>query len=102
MSIKKQYIKNKSICKATFRVLKDVGNGAKEMHVVGEFNKWDKEATPMKSHKDGTFTSTVALDPNRKYQFRYLTDGVDWITDLDADDHIYCPYGDCDNSVIIT
>jgi len=50
MGIKKQYLKNKSQCKVTFRVRKDVGNGAREMHVVGEFNKWDKGATPMKSN----------------------------------------------------
>lgn len=102
MTIKKQYLKNKSQCKVTFRVPKDVGNGAKEMHVVGEFNNWDKGATPMKSHKGGIFVATVALEPNRKYQFRYIADGVAWLNDKDADDYIYCPYGNCENSVIIT
>ena len=102
MSIKKQYVKNKSCCKVTFKVQKEMGNGAKQMHVVGEFNQWDTGATPMKCHKDGTFATTLDLDPNRKYQFRYLADGVDWITDIEADTHIHCPYGNCDNSVIIT
>jgi len=102
MSIKKQYLKNKSQCKVTFRVQKEVGNGAKEMHVVGEFNQWDKCATPMKSHKDGTFAATADLDPNKKYQFRYLADGVNWLNDNDADTYIHCSYGNCENSVIIT
>ena len=42
MTIKKQYLKNKSQCKVTFRVHKEMGNGAKEMNVVGEFNQWNK------------------------------------------------------------
>jgi len=101
MSVKKQYLKNKSQCKVTFRVQKE-GDGAKEMCVVGEFNQWNKNATPMKSHKDGTFTATVDLDPNKKYQFRYLADGVSWLNDAEADTYIHCPYGNCENSVIIT
>ena len=102
MTIKKQYLKNKSQCKVTFRVQKEMGNGAKQMHVVGEFNQWDKGATPMKSHKNGTFAATVNLDPNKKYQFRYLADGVNWLNDMDADTYLYCPYANCENSVIIT
>jgi 1,4-alpha-glucan branching enzyme len=102
MTIKKQYLKNKSQCKVTFRVHKEMGNGAKQMHVVGEFNQWDKGTTPMKHHKDGSFAVTVDLDPNKKYQFRYLADGVNWLNDKDADTYIHCPYGNCENSVIIT
>ncbi|MDX2441576.1 MAG: isoamylase early set domain-containing protein [Desulfobacterales bacterium] len=102
MAIKKQYFKTKSQCKVTFRVQKEMGNGAKEIHVVGEFNQWDKGATPMKSYKNGTFAATVDLDPNKKYQFRYLADGVNWLNDTDADAYIHSPYGNCDNSVIVT
>lgn len=102
MSIKKQYLKNKALCKVTFRVHKDVGNGAKKMHVVGEFNQWDKNATPMKIYKDDTFTATVDLDPNKNYQFRYLADDVNWINEREADDYKHCAYGNCENSVIVT
>jgi 1,4-alpha-glucan branching enzyme len=102
MTIKKQYVKNKSRCKVTFQVQKEMENGPKQMYVVGEFNQWDKGATPMKCQKDGTFTVTVDLDPNGTYQFRYLADGVDWISDQDADTYVHCPYGNCKNSVVIT
>lgn len=102
MSIEKQYLKNNNKCKVTFRVQKEEGNDAKEMYVVGEFNKWDKCATPMKSYKNGTFAVAVNLDPNKKYQFRYLADGVNWLNDTGADTYIHCPYGNCDNSVIVT
>jgi len=102
MTIKKQYFKNKSQCKVTFRVPKEMGSGAKEMHVVGEFNQWNKSATPMKSYKNGTFAIAVALEPNQKYQFRYLADGVNWLNDKDADTYFYSPYGKCENSVVVT
>ncbi len=102
MSIKKKYLKNRSQCKVTFLVREEIGNGVKEMHVVGEFNKWDKYATPMKSYKDGSFVATVDLDPNSQYQFRYLADGEGWFNDTDADTYIHCAYANCENSVIIT
>ncbi len=102
MSIKKKYLKNKPLCKVTFRVQKEIGNGAKKMCVVGEFNKWNKGATPMKRYKNGTFSATVRLDSNKTYQFRYLADGVDWVNDMDADTYVHCSYGNCENSVIIT
>lgn len=31
--------------------------------------------------KDGRFAATVDLDPNQKYQFRYLADGENWLKD---------------------
>jgi 1,4-alpha-glucan branching enzyme len=102
MTIKKQYLKNRAICKVTFRVKKEMGNGAKQLHVVGEFNKWDKGATPMKSYKNGTFATTIDLDTNKKYQFRYLADGEVWLNDNEADAFIHSPYGNCENSVIVT
>jgi 1,4-alpha-glucan branching enzyme len=101
MTIKKQYLKNKSQCKVTFLAQKEMGGGGKEMHVVGEFNQWDKCATPMKKDKNGTFAATVNLDLNKKYQFRYLADGVNWFNDAKADAYIHSVYGNCDNSVIV-
>jgi hypothetical protein len=56
MTIKKQYLKNKSQCKVTFL---------------------------------------------KKYQFRYLADGVNWFNDAKADAYIHSVYGNCDNSVIV-
>ncbi len=102
MSIQKQYLKNKSQCRVTFRIQKEMGNGAKEMYVVGEFNQWNKSATPMKSYKNGNFSIAVSLEANQKYQFRYLADGVNWLNDNDADTYFYSPYGNCENSVIVT
>ncbi|MCK5836524.1 MAG: isoamylase early set domain-containing protein [Desulfobacula sp.] len=102
MSIKKQYLKTKPVCKVTFRIRKEANGGARKIHVVGEFNKWNKDATPMTGYKNGSFSATIDLDLNREYQFRYLVDSVDWRNDGEADTYIHSPYGNCDNSVVIT
>ncbi|MFH2059781.1 MAG: isoamylase early set domain-containing protein [Pseudomonadota bacterium] len=101
MSIKKQFIKNKPVCKVTFRVPKEVSGGAIAVNLVGEFNSWDTNATPMKSYKNGSFSTTIDLEVKKEYQFRYLINGVDWKNDQEADTYIHCPYGHCENSVVI-
>ena len=59
MSIKKQYLKSKPLCKVTFRIPEDIGKAAETAHVVGEFNDWDFFSTPMKKLKKGAFTVQV-------------------------------------------
>jgi hypothetical protein len=102
MSIKKLYLKTKPVCKVTFRVQKEANGGSKRINVVGEFNKWNKDATPMKRFKNGSFSKSIDLDLNREYQFRYLIDAVDWRNDWDADTYVHSSYGNCNNSVVIT
>jgi len=41
MSIKKQYLKTKPVCKVTFRISEKRGNSAGTARDVGEFNNWD-------------------------------------------------------------
>jgi len=101
MSIKKQYLKNKPICKVTFRMPKEAAESAEKVHVVGEFNNWNIHATPMKKLKNGTFTVTVDLEQKRAYQFRYLMDETKWENDRQADGYVPTSYGDSDNSVIV-
>ena len=100
MSIKKQYLKSKPVCKVTFRISEDVGNSAGTAHVVGEFNNWDFDSTPMKKLKTGAFTTTVNLEKGKEYQFRYLLDNKNWENDADADKSVPTPFGDCENSVV--
>lgn len=101
MSIKKQYLKSKPICKVTFRMPKEAANSAEKAHVVGEFNNWDVHATPMKKLKNGAFTVTVDLEQEREYQFRYLVDETKWENDWHADKYVPTSYGDSDNSVVV-
>lgn len=101
MSIKKQFLKSKPVCKVTFRISEEMGNSAGTAHVVGEFNNWNFSSTPMKKLKNGAFTATLDLEKGREYQFRYLLDKKSWENDADADKFIPTPYGDSKNSVIV-
>lgn len=100
MSIKKQYLKTKPLCKVTFRISEKLGNSAGTAHVVGEFNNWDIFSTPMKKLKKGAFTATLDLEKGREYQFRYLLDKKKWENDANADRFEVTPFGDSENSVI--
>ena len=100
MSIKKQYLKTKPVCKVTFRISEEIGNSAGTAYVVGEFNNWDFFSTPMKKLKKGGFTATLNLEKGRAYQFRYLLDNRIWQNDEDADRFVPTPFGDSENSVI--
>ncbi len=53
MSIRKQFLKRKSVCKVTFKVPEEIGNTATLAHVVGDLNDWSTSASPMKRLKDG-------------------------------------------------
>jgi 1,4-alpha-glucan branching enzyme len=101
MSIKKQFLKTKPVCKVTFRISEEVGDSAKTAHVVGEFNGWNFLATPMRRLKSGAFTTTLNLEQGREYQFRYLLDKKNWENDANADHFVPTPYGDSENSVIV-
>ena len=101
MSIKKQYLKSRPVCKATFRIPEEMGNLADTAHIVGEFNNWTFFSNPMQKLKSGAFTATLELEPGREYQFRYLLDKKIWKNETDADKSVTTPYEDCQNSVII-
>lgn len=101
MSIKKQFLKSKPVCKVTFRVPEKIGNSAQTAHVVGEFNDWNYGATPMKKLKSGAFSTVLDLEQGREYQFRYLLDKKNWENDVEADKFVATPFGDSKNSVIV-
>ena len=101
MSIKKQYLKTNPVCKVTFRLEPEEAQNAKSVHIVGEFNNWNKQKTPMKRLKNGAFTLTLDLEPKRQYQFRYLIDQHIWANDAAADHYAPTEFAGTDNSVVI-
>ncbi|NNG00118.1 MAG: glycoside hydrolase [Desulfobacteraceae bacterium] len=101
MSIKKQYLRSRPICKVTFRMPKTVAEGAHAVHLVGEFNNWSTIGTPMKSLKSGEFKTTLELTPGKEYQFRYLINQEKWENEWEADKYVRNDFGNCDNSVIV-
>jgi 1,4-alpha-glucan branching enzyme len=52
MSLKKQFLKSKPVCKVTFTVDPTLVEGAKEVAVLGDFNNWDPSETTMRKLND--------------------------------------------------
>ncbi|MCG8318332.1 MAG: isoamylase early set domain-containing protein [Cytophagales bacterium] len=100
MSIKKQYLKSKPLCKVTFSLPKESANSAKKVNVVGEFNDWNEKALPMKKLKDGSFKVTQDLSVGQEYQFKYLLDGEVWENDSNADKYVANEFT-TENSVVV-
>lgn len=99
--IKKQFLKNKPVCKATFSLPKEAVESANEVFLVGDFNDWDTDkGIQMTQLKNGSFKATVELETGKEYQFRYLIDGETWENDWEADKYVATPFG-VDNSVVI-
>ena len=52
------------------------------VYLVGDFNGWNRTATPMTRGENGEWTHRLAL-PEGTYQFKYLADG-EWFLDYAA------------------
>lgn len=96
--LEKKYMKTKGECEVTFSAPADLQ--AETVYLVGDFNGWDEQQTPMKRQKDGTFTVKLKLEKGREYQFRYLVNGSEWRNDWAADRYLPNPYSG-DNSVVV-
>lgn len=99
--MKKRYLKKGQSCKVTFMLPKEAANKAKKVHVLGEFNKWDTNATPLKRLKAGNFSTTLELACGRSYRFKYLIDDARWENDWHADSYIPNQYGGEDSLVSV-
>jgi len=101
MSIKKQFLKTKPVCKVSFKVAKELANGASKVNIAGDFNNWNKTSDELNMLKDGSFSITLDLETGREYQFRYILDGSYWINDEAADKYCSSGFGDSQNSVVV-
>ena len=101
MSLKKQTLKSKPVCKVTFRIPKEMAPDANEATVVGDFNDWKEDVTPMQKLKSGDFTVTLELSSNQSYQFRYLLNKSEWVNEQEADGYVPNAFGE-ENSVVNT
>ena len=102
MSIKRMYLKSRPVCKVTFEIAEGLNKSAKEIRLVGEFNDWSALAHPMKRLKNGVYSTTIDLMKGTEYQFRYLVDGSTWENEPESDKFVPTPYGNSENSVLIT
>ena len=96
MAIKKQFLKSKPVCKVTFTV---AAKEANNVAVVGSFNEWNAESTPLKKLKNGSFKGTVDLEAKTSHEFKYLIDGV-YVNENEADGFAWSNFANAENSVI--
>ncbi len=101
LGIKKKYLKNKNICKTTFKLAAEAVPDAQSVYIVGDFNGWSIHADRMKKMKNGDHNIILDLEPGKEYQFRYLIDDSKWENDWKADKYVKSPYGDSENSVVV-
>jgi len=98
MSIEKQYLKTKPVCKVTFTVAAD--QQVESVALAGDFNQWDPQALPMKKNKQGVFSTSLNLPKDQSYQFRYVINGEQWVNDDQADSYLPTQVSYEQNSVI--
>jgi 1,4-alpha-glucan branching enzyme len=96
MSIKKQFIKTKPVCKVTFSIEAKESFSAS---VVGDFNNWDSTVGELTKLKNGTFKGVFDLDKDSNYEFKYLIDGA-YVNDEAADSYKWNEYAGAENSVL--
>lgn len=99
MSIKKQFLKSKDICKVTFRIPAEAAEGCEKAYILGSFNDWQPKL--MKGLKDGSHKIVLDLEKNEEYPFRYLLDEDKWLNDEEADNFIQSEYADAENGVVV-
>ena len=95
--LKKKYLKSKDVCKVTFYTPSELD--AEKVYLVGDFNEWKENETPMEPLKDGRFKVTIDLPKDTTYQFRYLVNNDEWHNDWEADQYVPNPFSG-DNSVV--
>ena len=71
---------------------------ARTAAVVGSFNEWDANRTPMSQEPEGHWKATVWL-PAGRYEYRFVVDGQ-WISDPTARESVENPFGST-NSVLL-
>ena len=96
MSIAKQYLKTKPVCKVTFTV---PAEDAKKVAVVGDFNNWNPKGALLKKLKNGTFKGTLDLPKETTYEFRYLVDGA-YVNETEADRYQWNDFAGAENAVL--
>ena len=97
--MKKTYTKTGNSCRVTFSLPADVG--AESVALCGEFNEWNQEKHPLKRRKDGSFSTTISVQPGMEYRFRYWLDEERWENDWAADKYLPNSFGSEDSVLVV-
>ncbi|WP_413934046.1 isoamylase early set domain-containing protein [Nitrospira sp. BLG_1] len=74
--------------------------GATQVVLVGSFNGWATDATPMTIVEGALWSVTVPLNPG-EYPFMFVIDGGQWITPPHAEDFVTDGFGQTNGVVIV-
>ena len=96
MSLKKQFLKSKPLCKVTFLIDAKM---AHSVSVVGDFNNWNEKKGQLSKLKNGTFKATLDLPTDHAYEFKYLVDGS-YLNEPEADFFKWNDFAGSENSVV--
>lgn len=97
MSIKKQFVKTKPVCKVTFSV---VAKEATTASVVGDFNNWNAAIGELSKLKNGSFKGVFDLPKDATYEFKYVIDGV-YVNEPEADSLKWNDFAGEENGVLV-
>ncbi|MEC5165014.1 1,4-alpha-glucan branching enzyme [Flavobacterium sp. PL11] len=97
MSIKKQFVKTKPVCKVTFSVL---AKDANEASVIGDFNNWSVAEGALSKLKNGTFKGVFNLEKDASYEFKYFIDGA-FVNEPEADSFKWNEFAGNENGVLV-
>ena len=100
--LKREYSEDKSKCLVTFWLAKEAAPEARCIALAGTFNNWDEKSHLLSKLESGDFALTVELEAGKEHEFRFLIDETRWENAWNADKYVGSPYGDCENSVVIT
>jgi len=96
MSIKKQFVKTKPVCKVTFSL---DAKEAQSAAVVGDFNNWNPAEGELSKLKNGTFKGVFDMPKDNSYEFKYIVDGA-YVNEPEADSFRWNDFGNAENSVL--
>ena len=96
MSIKKQFIKTKPVCKVTFSI---EAKDATSASVIGDFNGWNPADGILSKLKTGTFKNTFDLPKDASYEFKYVIDGV-YVNEPESDSFVFNEFAGAENGVL--
>lgn len=102
MSLKKQFLKSRPVCKVTFCLDENEVSGASKIALSGSFNGWSTHDDLLKKNKRGQFSITKELPLNMEYQFRYCINENKWQNEKEADNYVNNNISNEENSVVAT
>lgn len=73
---------------------------ASSVALAGDFNDWDRRATPLSKDKSGEWVATVKLQPGR-YNYTFIVDGVRWVADPEAPPAIWDDFGGSSSTITV-